>query len=132
MKYISPKYFLLLLSWDKFPKCSIIIVRDGYDKDRRKVVQEYKSNRTHSKEIYNVVESVVKFASMVDGVYVSYHKDYEADDSINVISNFLHGLCERYKINKNIYILSNDKDMYQLVKDSDIAPVHKAYKLLIS
>ena len=109
---------------DRFPDCAIIVVRDGYDKDRRGVVQEYKSNRTHSHEMYRYVKDIVKFASMMDGVYVSYHPNFEADDSINVVSNFLHGLCERYKIKKNIYILSNDKDMYQLVKDSEIAPVH--------
>lgn len=103
---------------DRFPNSSIILVLDGKDKERVKLNPEYKSGRDRSVNMYKDIPDIVDFASLLDGVYYSYNENFEADDTICSLSHIMTRLCKVNNIKKDIYILSNDKDMYQLVYES--------------
>lgn len=111
------RYILFLR--DKFPKGSIILVLDGKDKERVQLNPEYKSGRDRSFNLYKDIPDIVDFASLVDGVYYSYNENFEADDTICSLSHIMTRLCRANQLEKNIYILSNDKDMYQLVSENE-------------
>ena len=114
--------FLLFLK-DKFHDCSIVLAMDGMDKTRREINSEYKAGRSSSDNLYNSAENLFKMCSVLSNVYTCYDKDYEADDIINSVSNRIRDLCKRNNINKHIYILSNDKDMFQLVRDDNVSDI---------
>lgn len=114
--------FILMLK-DRFPNSAIVIAQDGYDKERRKQSPDYKANRSNHDNIYSVVPDLIEFCSLVDGVYTCYHPDYEADDVINSISGMVQRLCKSKGFKKSIYVISNDKDMYQLVDDDTEVPI---------
>lgn len=113
---------------DKFPNCAIVLALDGIDKSRRSINVEYKAQRDHTYRVDAEMAELLKMCSLVDGVYTCYDENYEADDVINVVSSTVHSLCVKNGIKKNVYILSNDKDMYQIIKDSDVCPVHSILK----
>ena len=108
--------FLTVLR-DRFPKGHFVIVLDGNDKTRRELNPDYKSGRDRSFDMYKDVWDIVRFSSLLDGVYFSYHEDYEADDTICSLCESMTNLCRSNHLKKDIYILSNDKDMYQLVRE---------------
>lgn len=114
--------FILFLK-DRFPNCSIVLALDGYDEDRRKINSEYKSGRANHDNIYEGIQDLRDMCSLIDGVYVAYHPKYEADDMINMVTGTVKKLCDSKSIKKNVYILSNDKDMYQLVDESNTAHI---------
>lgn len=136
--FTGPLYgFLHLLAYlrNLYPKCSIVLALDGIDKERRKINKDYKANRGYTvdmkKDNKDLIESIqnneveldymakdlIDFCSLMDGVYTVYDKDYEADDCIQCVSNVIKTICNSKHIQKRIYILSNDKDMYQLIDD---------------
>jgi 5'-3' exonuclease len=108
---------------DKFPNCAIILALDGIDKSRRSVNVEYKAQREHTYKVDAEMAELLKMCSLVQGVYACYDENYEADDVINVVSNKVRELCLKNSIRKTVYILSNDKDMYQLVVDDEVCPI---------
>lgn len=117
--------FILSLK-DNFPNCAILLAFDGYDEDRRKVNSKYKEGRGDHTNFYKDTVVIKDLCSLIEGVYSCYDSSHEADDVINVVSKQVKKLCEKQGcyVNKNIYILSNDKDMYQLVDDSGTVPIH--------
>lgn len=108
---------------ERFPDCSIVLCLDGYDSERREINPEYKANRDHTLNLYEQIDDLVEMCSLLDGVYSCYCKDCEADDIINSISFIVYNLCKKAKVRKSIWILSNDKDMYQLVRDDTDNPI---------
>lgn len=114
--------FVLLLK-DRFPDCSIVLAFDGYDEERRTVSSEYKGGRANHDNIYRDIDDLRDMCSLIDGVYSCYDPKYEADDMINVVSHMVKRLCNSKSIKKNIYVISNDKDMYQLVDDTGFAQI---------
>lgn len=102
---------------EHFPNCAIVFAIDGHDMTRREINEEYKAGRVHEIEPAEYVNEIVMMCSLIDGVYSCYNPNYEADDVIGSVSTTLKSLCERNNIEKNIYILSSDKDMYQLITD---------------
>lgn len=106
-----------------FPSSVIIFALDGYDKSRHTLNESYKSQRPEHKSVYAEIPTLLNFLSLIPNVFVSYNKDYEADDAIGSISRVVHKACIANNFPSKVYILSNDKDMYQLVIDSDICPV---------
>lgn len=106
-----------------FPSSVIILALDGYDKSRHTLNDSYKSQRPEHKSVYAEIPTLLNFLSLVPNVFVSYNKDYEADDAIGSISRVIHRACINHNLPSKVYILSNDKDMYQLVVDCDICPV---------
>lgn len=115
---------LMIYLKDKYPNCAIILALDGIDKSRRQVNSEYKAQRDHTYRVDAEMDELLKMCALVDGVYSCLDDNYEADDVINVVSTKVRELCLKNSIKKNIYILSTDKDMYQLVVDDDICPIH--------
>ena len=116
----------LILSLKKrFNKCAIILALDGIDKTRKQLNPNYKSHRSHSGQYQpdEQLMEIIDICSLIEGVYVCYNPDYEADDAIGVVANTVRRICVRNNISKNIFILSNDKDMYQLVNEDDNAPI---------
>ena len=115
----------LLFLKEKFPNCTIVVCEDGYDASRRELYPEYKANRSEHdfdpKSDFNVIR---RFSSLVDGVYWSYHSDFEADDIAASITRRLKFLCDSTKTPKQIYLLTSDRDWWQLVT-SDDAPYTK-------
>ena len=110
--------YLLSLK-ERFPKGSIVLVLDGKDEERIKLNPEYKSGRDRTVNLYKDIPDILEFSSLLDGVYYSYNENFEADDTICSLSHIMTRLCLSNNIKKDIYILSNDKDMYQLVSESD-------------
>ena len=114
---------LILTLRDRFKDCSIVLALDGYDKERRQVNTEYKANRERRDDIYSLIPDLVKMCGLVDGVFFCYHKDFEADDVINSVARTVRNLCKSKDLSKYIWVLSNDKDMYQLVRDDTMVPI---------
>lgn len=99
---------------NKFPKCSIILALDGYDEERREINSSYKGNRESSEVNMSVgVQEVELLCSVFDGVYKVFDKKYEADDAMFSVSKKLESLCIKNGVKKNIYLLTNDKDLLQ-------------------
>lgn len=112
----------------KYKNCAIVLALDGIDISRRTANSNYKADREHDYRVDSEMDELLKMCSLVDGVYTCYDPMYEADDVIGVVSQTVHKLCKKNNIPKKIYILSNDKDMYQLIRDDDIAPIHSILK----
>lgn len=102
---------------EKFPECAIILANDGYDQERRNIDENYKAGRAHEIEPGEYVVDLFKMCSLIDGVYVVYDKDYEADDAAASVTRTLKHLCNKFNIDKQIYLLSSDKDWWQLIDD---------------
>lgn len=111
-----------------FNNPSIVLCLDGSDSSRRELNPNYKANRESHSDVKNIIQSstddIVKMASLITSTYSCYDNSYEADDCIHSIVEKISELCRKNKIRKNVYILSNDKDMYQLVRDNDYAVVN--------
>ena len=119
--------FLISLK-SKFPNCAIVLALDGRDEERVRINPEYKANRVHDVNLYESVQEIVYFCSMVKDVFTVYSPKYEADDAIYSVALTLHDLCKKKEISKGIYILSNDKDFFQVVRDDDYAPIREIRK----
>lgn len=105
---------LIVFLKSKFPKCSIVLAIDGFDEKRREIDSNYKGNRESSEvSVYAGVKDVELLCSAFDGVYRVFNKDYEADDAMFSVSKKLERLCVKNGEKKNIYILTNDKDLLQ-------------------
>ena len=115
---------LMLYLKEKFPNCAIVLALDGIDRERRATNEEYKAQRSHTYQVNSEMGELIKMCSLVEGVYTCFDENYEADDVINVVSNTVRNICVKNNIQKTIYILSNDKDMFQLVTDGDICNIH--------
>lgn len=118
----------LLFLKEKFPNCAIVMAIDGHDAQRREVNPEYKANRQHEIEPSEYISLIMGFCSLVDGVYTCYDANYEADDIVNSVSKDVKYLCDKYQIDKQVYILSTDKDMYQLITDKGYCKVNSVKK----
>ena len=102
---------------EKFPNCAVVFAVDGHDQSRRDINENYKAERVHEIEPGRYVQELLKLCSIIDGVYSCYDAHYEADDAIGSIATTVKTLCERNSIEKRVYILSSDRDMYQLITD---------------
>lgn len=118
----------LLFLKEKFPNCAIVMAIDGIDNQRREVNPEYKANRHHEIEPSEYIDLIMGFCSLVEGVYTCYDANFEADDIVNSVSKDVKYLCDKYEIQKQVYILSTDKDMYQLVSDKGFCKVNSVKK----
>lgn len=118
----------LLFLKEHFPDSAIILAIDGRDNSRREINPQYKADRHHEIEPMDDMRILMSFCSLVDDVYACYDENYEADDIVCSISTQLNFLCEKHQIQKKIYILSNDKDMYQLIKDDGYCIVNAVKK----
>lgn len=104
--------------------CSLILAVDGNCKFRKELNSEYKSNRKEppfipSEGVRDWAKECVKHSY----TYLAYDKDWEADDTIWSIVQTIYFLCNKNKIRKNVYILSTDKDMYQMIKTSEYVKI---------
>lgn len=102
---------------EKFPDCAIVLANDGYDQTRRDVDPNYKAERVHEIEPGEYVLDIFKMCSLADDVYVVYDKKYEADDAAASVVRTIKHLCNKFSIDKQIYLLSSDKDWWQLIDD---------------
>lgn len=114
---------------DKSPNCAIILALDGIDQKRRSINVSYKAQRDHTYKVDAEIAELLKMCSLVDGVFCVYHEDYEADDVLYVVSKRIRELCVKNNIKKSVYILSNDKDMFQCVTDDEPCTIHVVKKL---
>ena len=103
----------------KFKGARVVLALDGKDSSRRRINENYKKNRSlteETKEVHDIVHGsfsdVVVLSGLINNVFGCYDKDYEADDVFGSIVSYYN---DTYKGRKNIYICTNDKDMYQLV-----------------
>lgn len=116
-----------------FNNPSIVLCLDGSDITRREINPSYKANRGNHSDVKAVIQSsindIVRMSSLITSTYCCHDVSYEADDSIHSIIESVSSLCSKNKVRKNVYILSNDKDMYQLVKDNDFATVNIIRKI---
>jgi 5'-3' exonuclease len=102
----------------KFGNPAIVICVDGYDKERKLENSGYKANRAEKEfSIHGYTNDVIKMASLISGVYVSYNNEYEADDTIYNVSRTLDTLFKKNGIDRTVYVYSSDKDLYQCVND---------------
>ena len=91
---------------------NMILCRDSNPVWRKKLYPKYKENRKYSdygpyiKELYKRIEKEKIFNVTIR------IKEAEADDIISVLSFYLLNLNKK----NNVYIVSNDKDFYQLPK----------------
>lgn len=108
----------------KFPNCAIILALDGIDKERRNINSSYKADRSHEYSVESEMDELLSMCSLVEGVYTCYDRDYEADDAIGVVARKISKLCIKNNIKKTVYILSNDKDMFQLVTSGTICNIN--------
>lgn len=118
----------MLFIKEKFPNCAIIFAVDGHDKSRREINEDYKAGRVHEIEPQDYVSQILRFCSLIDGVYSCYNQNYEADDVIGSITRSLKILCDKNGLKKNLYILSSDRDMYQLIDDNSSCKVRAIKK----
>lgn len=102
---------------------SIILALDERDEERRKLNQCYKAGRGEHNFMYQSVPALLDFLSLLPDMYVADKTGYEADDEIHELSYQFQKLCKHNNLKKKVYILSNDKDMYQLVRDDETVPV---------
>ena len=107
----------LLYLKEKFPNCAVVMCVDGHDKERREILPEYKAHREHEINPADDLHVLTSFCSLVDGVYVCYDENYEADDAAASVTRTLKHLCNKFNIDKQIYLLSSDKDWWQLIDD---------------
>lgn len=108
-----------------FNNPAIIMVLDGYDMARKQENSQYKEGRGEKVvDIKDTIVDLVKMSALLPNVYVSYDKDYEADDGIYCISKTLDFWFKRNNIQRDIYIYAQDKDLYQCV-DTNIKVIKK-------
>lgn len=98
---------------------NILVIWDGKNgkEMRRKIYPEYKRNRTYKfdnnfiaskEELFNVLKDT--------GIPQVKMDDWEADDVIGYIANAVTNFSSTLTTEK-IYIVSNDKDFWQLISD---------------
>ena len=111
------EYLVYLIK--KFRGARIILALDGTNSSRRRINENYKTNRSlteETKEVHDIVHGsfgdVVKLSGLIKNTFGCYDREYEADDVFGSIVTYYN---DTYRGNKNIYICTNDKDMYQLV-----------------
>lgn len=104
---------------EKFPDCAFVVCVDGEDKDRKSLYPEYKAHREHEIEPADDIPVLKMFSSLVDGVYWCHNENAEADDISASITRTIKHLCNKFGIGKQIYLLSSDKDWWQLIDDGD-------------
>lgn len=108
----------LLFLKEHFPDSAIVLAIDGKDKSRSEINPDYKADRHHDIEPMDDMSLLMNFCSLVDGVYACYDANYEADDIVCSVVTQIRDLCNKHSIDKRVYILSSDKDMYQLITDT--------------
>lgn len=113
----------LLFLKEHFPDSAIVMAIDGKDLSRSEINPQYKADRQHEIEPMDYMRDLMDFCSLVDGVYACYNPNYEADDIVCSIAKQVKSLCDKHSIMKKIYILSNDKDMYQLITDEGLCTI---------
>ena len=99
------------------PNCGIIVCVDGMDKSRREIYPEYKANRKHEFNPEDDIGVLKSFSSLVKDVYWCYNENYEADDEAASIARTFKHLCNKFNIKKTIYLISSDRDWWQLIDD---------------
>lgn len=102
---------------EHFPDCGIVVCVDGYDASRREINPEYKAHREHEIDPANDIPVLKSILSPVNGVYWCYDPNYEADDAAASVIRTIKHLCNKFNIDKQVYMLSSDKDWWQLIDD---------------
>lgn len=128
-------FFKFLSSlYSTFNNPSIVLALDGCDLERREINHSYKANRDKHSCVKEVIKSttgdVISMAKVLPSIYTCYDSSYEADDCVASITQTISSLCSNNKVNKSVYIMSSDKDMYQLVRDRDYARIGIIRKLI--
>lgn len=96
----------------RFPEASLYVTWDGSSQRRRKLFADYKANRAaHATPIFDQIGWLRETLPML-GVTQAYNQDEEADD---VLAALVRGPL---KGQRNL-ILSTDRDLLQLVTDTD-------------
>ncbi len=109
---------------------SVILVLDGRDEKRYKINPNYKAGRGSKSDfkLGTISKEVVAITSTIEkGVYVSYNPNFEADDTMYSIALTLRKLFKDNNIDKDIYIYTTDKDLYQAVNNDGIY-IMKSFK----
>jgi len=109
----------ILFLKDHFPKCAIILCVDGKDTSRSELYPEYKAGREHQLNPGDYIGVIEDLCSIIDGVYICYDPSYEADDAAGSSVRTLKYLCNKFNIPKQIYLLSSDRDWWQLIDDGE-------------
>lgn len=92
---------------DRFEKENIIVCYDSGDGGRKEMDPDYKSTRTPTPGVWETL-SITKEVIKSLGISNAFVNGFEADDTIGSIA---------FNSDEQIFILSNDKDFYQLVTD---------------
>lgn len=100
------------------PDYAVILVMDGKDPEKKEINEEYKAGRAKKEyNIYKDTGAILEMSSIIkEGIYISFDKDKEADDTIYAIAKYLEKMWEK-EIEKKILIVSSDKDFYQVVSE---------------
>lgn len=117
-----------------FDRPAIIIAVDGYDEERKQINKNYKANRVEKEfNVHDDTDVILEMSSLMSNVYVARHPKYEADDTIYSVAKVFDYLCKKNNIDKNIYIYSSDKDLYQAVNDKIkiISKINKTTRQII-
>lgn len=98
---------------------AIIIVVDGYDKERAELDSNYKAGRSEkSYNIHNDTDKLLSMLGLMPGVFVSHHPHYEADDTIHSVAITLDKLFMKNNLARPIYLFTSDKDLYQSIDNN--------------
>lgn len=114
---------------DNFSDSVTILCLDGKDETRLALNAAYKADREHPYDVDTAREDLLAMISLMDGIYMVYDEHYEADDAIGTVAKTIRAVCEQNHISRSIYILSSDKDMYQLIRDGGCCPIRVIKKL---
>lgn len=76
---------------------------------RKKIFKEYKKNRVPNMNLYQEINKIIESA-IYENIPIEFSSTHEADD---IIASY----CEYYKNKYTIYIVSNDKDLMQLINE---------------
>ncbi len=90
---------------------NLIVLFDHKGKlDRHNIYEQYKANRVHNEEVSIQYPYIMEWCSLY-GIQILSKERFEADDLIYTIHKRMY-----YDFD-SIYIVSNDKDLYQLVDE---------------
>jgi len=110
-------FLRMMLTYEKTYQARAVVMFDDGKSYRKKVYPAYKDGRSESpeelKEQFPLLEEILKHAN----VPVFKNSEFEADDLIASFAEQVEG---------KVYILSNDRDTYQLITDRVSVIVRKA------
>lgn len=112
-------FFRALKKFNNFDKLTkIVVLLDGAHQNfRKKLYKNYKSNRKPLEDDLKFQLSILQHECIKNNISAVNHPNYEADD---LIASYATKLKE-----EEIIIVSNDKDLYQLIDDRVAVWNHK-------